>query len=176
MTLTAMRDLLSDERIACVAATVQLHEGQTEHFRRDAITGQIIVTVITNQNGVSIDALLKAGDISGRGLWIIPAIGTEVFVCFDMGEFEGDAYIVGYMGRAPDQLDDGITLIIDEKVQIRTLDGTAQKLMTVADGAALKDAIQGAATVPNDGGSAFKANLLTNLSDWPEGTSVLEAE
>lgn len=37
---------------------------------------------------------------------------------------------------------------------------------------ALKTAISGAATVANDGGAAFKSNLLAALSSWPASTAA----
>lgn len=60
-------------------------------------------------------------------------------------------------------------------VEIRTAGGIAQPLMTKADGQALRVAIQGAATVANDGGAAFKAALLAAWTG-PTGTLVLKGE
>lgn len=64
----------------------------------------------------------------------------------------------------------------DGTVEVRSKDGTARRLMTVDDGAALKQAITDAVTVANDGGASFKADLLTGLVDWPTGTSKLKGE
>jgi hypothetical protein len=52
--------------------------------------------------------------------------------------------------------------------------GGSQQLATKADLDALKSAISGAATTPNDGGAAFKAAILSALSSWPTGTQVLK--
>ena len=61
-------------------------------------------------------------------------------------------------------------------VEIRTASGEAKRLMTVDDGAALKQAISTAATGANDGGAAFKSNLTANLTTWPTGTTVLKGQ
>ncbi len=61
-------------------------------------------------------------------------------------------------------------------VEVRTPSGTAKRLLTVEDGAALKQAISTAATGTSDGGAAFKANLTANLNGWPTGTTVLKGE
>lgn len=117
MTLTAMRDLLKDERIWCVAATVRIHEGDDTYFERTR-NGQISVSVVTNQHAVPISALLAGGDANSRGYWIIPSIGTEVIVAFDNGEFEGDAYIVGTIGKSPTEITEEVTIIADTTVKI----------------------------------------------------------
>jgi len=41
---------------------------------------------------------------------------------------------------------------------------------------ALKSAISGAAVVPNDGGAAFKANLMTALASWPASVAATRAK
>jgi hypothetical protein len=41
---------------------------------------------------------------------------------------------------------------------------------------ALKTAISGAATVANDGGAAFKTNLLTALASWPATTAATKTK
>lgn len=117
MTLTSMRDLLKDGGVWCVAATVQLLDGATQHYRR-AANGQIIVSVVTNLQAVPIEAFLLGGDFAGRGFWMIPAVGTEVMICFDNGDFEGDAFIVATIGRAPQNLDGEVTIISDSVVKI----------------------------------------------------------
>jgi hypothetical protein len=61
-------------------------------------------------------------------------------------------------------------------VEIRTPQGAAKRLLTVDDGAALKNAISSAAVVATDGGAALKTNILANLTTWPVGTTVLKAE
>lgn len=52
------------------------------------------------------------------------------------------------------------------------LGGTATQFVALANLVtsalnALKSAISGAATVPNDGGAAFKTNILAALASWP---------
>lgn len=176
MTMTAMRDLLAGDGIWCVAATIQVLKGETAHFQKQR-NGQLMVSVVTNQHAVPMWAAFKGGDILGRGLWVIPGVGTEVLVCFDMGEFEGDAFVVAPFGSAPDAaLVPNVTLVIDDTVEIRSLNGTAQRLLTEADGEALKDAISGAAVAANDGGLTLRNNIVAALDDWPVGTQVLKGE
>lgn len=69
-----------------------------------------------------------------------------------------------------------IVLIKGSTVEIRTAGGAAAALATKADLTALHSAISGAAVVPNDGGAAFKANILAALGAWPTGTVVLKAQ
>jgi hypothetical protein len=52
--------------------------------------------------------------------------------------------------------------------------GGSSALATKADLDTLKSAISGAATVPTDGGAAFKAAILVALAAWPVGTIVLK--
>lgn len=68
-----------------------------------------------------------------------------------------------------------IRIYANKTVEIRSVGGTAKRLMTVEDGDALRTAIANAATVANDGGAAFKADIL---AAWPgpTGTTVLKAE
>lgn len=110
MTMTAMRDLLADERIWAVAATVQKHDGQSTHFKTQR-NGQLMVSVITNLHAVPLWVTYGSGDIDGRGVWFIPAVGTEVVVNFDNGEFEGDGFITKLVGKAPTGLVDGDIVI-----------------------------------------------------------------
>lgn len=182
MSLTALRDLLEDERVWCVAATVQLHEGESEHFAR-ASNGQIMVSVITNQHAVPIWAQLRGGDFSRRGVWTIPAIGTEVILNFDNGEFEGDPYIIGVIGRAPEDLDGEVTLIIDNKVKIRSLDGTAAPLPTMDDFNALKNYVENHTHTYAPGPGAPVQTTPPSVpggapdpAPTPNGTQVLEVE
>lgn len=69
-----------------------------------------------------------------------------------------------------------IHLRANNTVEIRTLAGTAKRLLTEDDAQALKGAIENAGTTGGDGGAAFKVALLENLEDWPAGTTVLKAE
>lgn len=64
----------------------------------------------------------------------------------------------------------------DGTMEGRSAGGTAGFLGTVVDLTTLKSAIQGAAVVANDGGAAFKANLLAALASWPTGTTKLKGE
>jgi hypothetical protein len=117
VSLTSLRDHLRDERVWCVAARVALHDGDSSHFDT-AKNGQLIISVRTLRNDVPIWAMMNGGDVDGKGLWKIPAIGTEVMIGFDDGMFEGDAYIMGFMGKPPTDLAEGETIIADDTVYI----------------------------------------------------------
>jgi hypothetical protein len=115
MTLTAMRDLLADDRTWTIAATVQKLPGQDSHFKKS--NDQLLISVLTNTHAVPVWVIHGGGDLSGFGVWLIPSIGTEVMIAFSDGEFEGDAFLIGMFGRR-DDVDDGVTLLCGNKVKI----------------------------------------------------------
>lgn len=128
MTLQATRDMLASEAgVMCFAATVQLHDGETEHWERSA-EGAMTISVVTNQHAVPINAILKGGGNNGQGFWFIPSIGTEVLIAFENGDFDGDAYIVGIHGHSPTGLQPGTLLVLGDNVEIRSVGGTARAL------------------------------------------------
>ena len=127
MTLQATRDLLTDERLWCIAAVVALHEGETSRFDISE-EGHLIVSVLTLQHSIPIWAILCGGDNDRHGIWHIPSLGTEVMLCFSDGEFEGDAYIVSLHGKGPTNLVDDKVYVLGDEVQVRTPGGTAVSL------------------------------------------------
>jgi hypothetical protein len=112
-----MKELLSDERIWTIAARVEKHKNDSEHYEMTD-EGHMVVSVITLRHGVPIKAILNGGGNNGHGVWFIPPIGTEVVVNFDDGQFEGDAYIVGIHGHAPSALEPGKVLIRGDVVNL----------------------------------------------------------
>jgi hypothetical protein len=66
----------------------------------------------------------------------------------------------------------------DSTVEIRLHGGAAQKLLTIADGQALKDAITNAVPAAGaaDGGAGLQTSIVAGLVHWPTGTSVLKAQ
>lgn len=132
MTLPATRDLLSPDQVWTVAARVAKHDGQTV-FHRIGDEGQMILSVRTHSHDVQIDAIMKGGSSDGSGIWIIPSEGTEVLIAFDNGEFEGDAYLVGVYGDSPVGLIPGRTLVIGDEIEIRSVNGTANRLALLSD-------------------------------------------
>lgn len=168
MTLAALRDLLNTEdKIYCLAARVGLHDGETVHYRVTA-EGAMQVDVLTHRHSIQVSALMKGG-----GFWRIPPIGAEVMLCFDDGEFEGDAYLVSPHEDAPTGLVIGKTFVLDDTVEIRSADGTATKLPTWADFAALVNFIQ-AMTLPVSGATAGPPAPGTVPTG--SGTNVLKGE
>lgn len=171
MTLQATRDLLKDERIPAVAAHVAVHDGESKHWELSD-EGQMLVSVVTNNHGVEIWAILRGGGFDGHGVWSIPAVGTEVVLGFDNGEFEGDVWVVGVHGKPPSGFDDTKTLVIDDAVEIRSVNGAAQVLATKADVDALANFVQ-TMTMPVSGATA---GPTAGVVPTATGTQVLKAE
>lgn len=130
-----LKKLVDDGRAACALATVALHEGEASHWSIND-EGDLQVTVVAHNHKVPIVALMGAlvGG-SGRGVWMIPPLGTEVVVAFDGDDFEGDAVIVGVMptGQAPAGLAEGKVLIVGTEVIVHNGDGTYDQLVTKSD-------------------------------------------
>lgn len=186
MTLAATRDMLKDERVWCIAARVELHDGDTQHYEING-EGQIIVSVRTLRHGVPIWAVLRGGDSEGRGVWQIPSIGTEVIVEFDDGMFEGDAYIVGTHGNPPAAAaNPNLLLVLSPNVEIRSVNGTAKKLSLNEELAALTDKVNtiiDSYLIHNHSGGTLGGGLtgspnvavIGHASD-PAGTDVVKGE
>jgi len=197
MTLQSLRDLTKDDSVHCCAARIELHEGETEyHAINDE--GYVIISCVTLNGGIPVWANLSLDvDESGRGIWKLPALGTEVLLCSDHGEFEGELYLVGKLPRPkglPPDLTDSTTIVMQgDKVIARSVGGTAVPLMTKQDGQDLRDwvyaqfqavgghthVVSGATTTgittvaPGGGGASPPA---PSLPPNPAGTTVLEGE
>jgi hypothetical protein len=181
MALTALRDLLDEDKIWCLAARVALHDGRTQHYEVSE-EGAMTVSVRTHRGDVQIDALLKGG-----GFWRIPPIGAEVMLCFDDGEFEGDAYIVATSEDSPDGLaPDKIFILADSTVEARSASGAAVSLAKQSSVTALENKLNsfitkfGAHThilalTAGTGTAAVPANPETPI-DSSTGTTVLRGE
>jgi len=76
--------------------------------------------------------------------------------------------VIGSVGAGMTLGQDGGTLItIGEDIQLAGTTALALSTKVATELNALKDAISNAATVPNDGGAAFKAAIVAALSAWP---------
>lgn len=175
MTLAATRDLLEDERQWVVAAVVALHDGSTSHWRI-LPEGHLAIEVRTLKHGVPIEAIMKGGPV-----FRIPSLNTEVLLNFEMGEYEGDAYVVAVHDHAPSSVSENVTLIIDSKVKIKTLGGTSKPLAFQEDLDSLADdfyghghLVSGTGATPGPGSLPLATPVLTNTLG--DGTTVLEAE
>lgn len=189
MTLQATRDLLEDERVWSVAAIVVLLPGQQDHYKV-LDSGQVMVSVATIRHGVVMDVVLKGGDRDGTGVWIIPAVGTEVLIAFDSGEWEGDPYIAGFHGRAPSGLAPNKVLVIGSNVEIRSKTGTASAVPTMADFEALRTyvsnqfkatgghthVVSGAATTSIAASTGAAGTPPTTAPAAPAGTQIAKLE
>jgi hypothetical protein len=116
-----LRDMLAEGMLPAVKATVALHEGETSHFETNP-DGDIEVTVVAHHGQVPITAILCSG--AGGGVWKVPPLGAEVFVVFDGGDFEADAFLVGTAparggrgGATPAGVTDTRTVIASDEVR-----------------------------------------------------------
>lgn len=126
---------MSEDMIPSVKATVALHEGETSHWEVNA-DGDLQVSVVTHGHGAPITALLGAlvGG-NGKGVWVIPPIGTEVLVAFPDGDYEGDAVLVAVLstGSVPAGLVDGNVVIVGVEVLVHDGPGGAVPLARKSD-------------------------------------------
>jgi hypothetical protein len=131
MGIANLKELLRDERLWCVAARVEIHPGEASHWSVNE-EGDVIVSVITVNFEVPINANLDslAGGSDGSGVWHIPDPGTEVMVCFDGGDFEGEAHIVSRTsgGKAPAGIGPGIVFVLGAHIELRSPGGTAKRV------------------------------------------------
>jgi len=168
----------SDESVPAVAAIVRKPTSGENHW--DVVDGCLLIHCVTKGHQQPLWAHASGATRLGRGLLQIPDLGTEVLISFDMGLFEGDAFIVGLFGRSvSDGLAENVTLLLDDKVRIKSVGGTSVPLGTLPDLQALRDVFTNWVVAPNDGGAALKALLTTLIAGppvWPAGTTVLEGE
>jgi hypothetical protein len=129
-----LRDDLEDDRVWCVGARVEAHPGETDHWQVNE-DGDLEIQVVTHQHGQPVTAVLGAlvGG-RGRGVWMIPDVGTEVLVSFFDGDFEGDAVIVGVLPSkdTPGGLAPGKVFVIGQEVIVKDA-GSAAPVATLAD-------------------------------------------
>lgn len=184
--LENLRDLLRDERVAAVAAHVALHAGETSFwFVNDE--GDIVISVVTNQHGVELHANLDviAGG-SGRGIYMLPALGDEVLIGFDDGDFEGEAYVISRTaggGGAPEGLAPGKVVVVGLEVLVHSGDGVCEPLVRLSEHQALVDAIDGHRhSYASAGGPALTtapvtdpAGVVPDPMPPADGTPVLKA-
>ncbi len=166
---------------------VRKHEGELEYWQVNE-DGDLEVQVVLDNHEVPVVALLGAlvGG-NGRGVWAIPAEGTEVLVTHADG-FEGDAVIVGVLptGNTPSGLDVGKVFI--RGVEVVAYDNSpllAKNLATLDDLQALRNWVAGqfstAAGHTHSGGGSGAPVLGAGTSPstsppTPSGTSVFKAE
>lgn len=111
MTLPSLRDQNEQNAPdAIAAAVVALDDGATSHYEI-AAEGYHIVSVRMLQHGQIMWVALPGADADGTGVVEIPALGTEVTVAFDGGEFEGNPYIVRAYGTADTDAEPGRLLL-----------------------------------------------------------------
>ncbi len=175
-----LKKLMEDERVPAVAAFVRKTQDGGAHWSLSGEAGarQLLIHVVTKNHHTPIWCHAQGGSRTGRGVWAIPDVGTEVLVSFDNGAFEGDAFIVGEFGRhAGASLSENATLIVDGTVEIRSLNGTAVKLPTLADVQSIRDALHHHEHAYVWTGSPGSGTTTAGpLVPAPSGTIVLKAE
>lgn len=176
MSIPSVGHLIADERISLVRARVEAHEGEITHFETSD-EGHVTLSVKTCLHGVPIHAVMFGGSDDSSGEWRIPALGTEVLIGFDDGDFEADAFIVQVFGNKPPVgLTEAKCFVIGEEVEIRSANGTAVKLATLADAQAIRGALDGHAHTYIPGSNPTVVTTGNPTVPAPVGTSVLRGE
>lgn len=170
--------LMEDDRVPAVAAIVRKPISGEKHW--DVVDGCLLIHCVSKGHQQPMWAHASGATRLGRGLLRIPDLGTEVLIAFDNGMLEGDAFIVGLFGRSvSDGLDENITLLLDDKVKIKSVSGESVPLSTLPDLQALANVFSMWVPTPTDGGAALSLLLLALIAGppaWPAGTKVLEGE
>ena len=172
------------DMVPAVKATVAPHENSGSHWSVNA-DGDLEVTVLTHSHAVPITALLGAlvGG-SGKGVWMVPPLGTEVLVAFPDGDYEGDAVIVGVMptGSVPSGLTDGKVVIVGIEVLVHDGAGGAVPLALKSDVDSLRTVfnahvhvVTGTAS-PSGDAVAGTAAVTVAPAGPPIGTSCLKGK
>jgi hypothetical protein len=109
---------------------VKKEEGETTHWRVNE-DGELEVQV-TLDNGLIPVRALWAPLVGGanRGVWLVPAEGTEVVVALPGGDVEGDPVVVGCLGTgtAPADLTASRVLIMGAEVFVYNGSGTPKRV------------------------------------------------
>lgn len=88
-----LRKFLADDSIHTLSGTVVKPPGEDKHyFVNDE--HNLVVHVETHHHSVPVIANLS----NGHGVWSVPDIGAEVLLASDMGNFEGELYVIGHYG------------------------------------------------------------------------------
>jgi len=134
MTLQSLRDLVKDDQVFTFAARVTVDPKSGTHYQVNE-EGYVIISC-TTQSGHRLWANLSLDvDESGRGVWKLPAVGTEVLIGTHEGDFEGECYLIGKHARIalPSDVDPSTVVLQGDQVVARSVGGTASALATLAD-------------------------------------------
>lgn len=132
MDLSALKDVLRDERCWTCLAVVTTPEGETDYVEivtEDGALVDVLVDVVTMPDGNDITCRLFA---SG-GQWTIPNEGDEVIVTIPAGEIGFMPAIVARFDRPPSDLAKGRTVITNAEVFVTDEAGGANELVTMAE-------------------------------------------
>jgi hypothetical protein len=175
--LRHLRAALHSGDLHTMAASVQVLPQQTQHYDINE-EGDLIISceLHSGQTPVWANASILMGGL-GNGIFRIPEVGTEVMLCSDAGEFEGELYLVACFptGQTPSNLAPGMLMVISNQVLIQKVGGTPAALPTT------QDIVNGVVGVFNEhvhtsavSGSPTTPPLTQMTS--PTGTKVLQAE
>lgn len=93
MGYSSLKKFFSDDGIHTIAGTVVIPPGEDKHyFVNDE--NNLVVHVETHHHSVPVVANLS----NGPGVWTVPDVGAEVILACDMGNFEGELYVIGHYG------------------------------------------------------------------------------
>lgn len=90
----SIRKYLSGDEIHTMAGTIVVPQGESSHFFVNA-EKNVVVHVQTHHHAAVVQANLS----NGPGVWSVPDPGTEVLLGTDMGNYEGELYVVGTYGH-----------------------------------------------------------------------------
>jgi uncharacterized protein involved in type VI secretion and phage assembly len=170
--MSSIRDYFAPDITPCVGAVVAVHEGESTHWRVND-DGDLEVDVVTHQHAVPVTAVMGAlvGG-AGKGVWMIPPLGTEVLVAFMEGDYEGDACVVGVLptGQTPSGLTEGRVLVIGTEVLVHDGNGGAVPLAKKADVDAVKAFLD--RQFDPAAGHTHKAIIPAQPTNLVEGTAV----
>lgn len=120
-----LRDVLKDDRLWVVAATVVKPEDTTSHFELVQEGGKIVdVLVEVECSPEHIELTCRLGTLGGGamgGLWAVPKVGTEVLVALPSGRMDHMPCIVAVLstGDIPDRLTETrVVLVADTEIEV----------------------------------------------------------
>ena len=130
-----MTEALDDLKSYFETAIVTKEQGEDKHW--DLFRGNIYVDclLVPDEQPITCRLTTVAGG-PGRGVWMVPAVGTEVAVAFPKGSMENGGIIIAVLGSAqvPDGIEENEIVIVAPKVYIYNSDkAMAQPIPTLAE-------------------------------------------
>lgn len=183
--LSDIKEALRDQRIWAAFGVVVDNDNDGTHFEIDSDEGDILVEVelIPSEEQLTCRLGAIAGG-SGRGVWAIPPVGTEVAVLVPEGAVDGEPIIVATLSSGSLVSTEGVsenrTIIINDEVLIHDGSGGAVSLATKEDVETLRGELNShthttTATVSSGSPGVISAPDQAPFTA-PSGTDVLKAK